>query len=108
MGLLPYDTGYSVYQQKNHDMMANQRFRQAPPPCSCCIPYLVGPDPQQAHSMRKYQEQRMIDPVVQYDDDTSLIVCLKTIPKRRHIKQEKKMKINEENIVRKSINITNK
>lgn len=83
---LPYNQGYPVYQQSHPDM----RYSQVPPlqPCPCCIPVPVEKVHHRARRNHKAPVRKVI-PEVQHDNDTSLIVSLKTA-KRRHVKLQAK------------------
>ena len=60
--------------------------------CHYYPPYFPYPNQPVAHSLRYHHEQH-IEPEVHYDNDTSLIATLKTAPKRRTQKREKKERV---------------
>ena len=85
----PYNY-YPVYQPPPVNPMMMQRA--ANPPCLCCNAYPMAP--QRAYRPKYVPAAK---PEMYHDNDTSLIACLKmkTVPKQRHIKMNKKKSIRE-------------
>lgn len=62
------------------------------PQCHYYTPYFPHPN-QPVASYQRYHCEQHIEPEVHYDNDTSLIATLKTAPRRRTQKKEKKARV---------------